>query len=124
MSVRVAGPGRGTQSQDHKSLGNSEPPTARTNLKRPRSALAACPCSDLTPTGMRKKSTGGLAARMTLLSWKKVRDGGVQGDCGFQEAEKRQGLLWDAVELRGGQVSLRPACQGCFLNAGALTLKQ
>ena len=46
------------------------------------------------------------------------------GGLWVQEAEKRQGLLWDAVELRGGQVSLGPACRGCFPNAGALTLKQ
>lgn len=29
-----------------------------------------------------------------------------RGGLWVQEAEKRQGLLWDAVEWRGGQVSL------------------
>lgn len=55
---------------------------------------------------------------------KKVRDGGVRGGLWVQEAEKRQGLLWDAVGAEGGQVSLRPACPGVFPKCWGPDLKQ
>lgn len=47
-----------------------------------------------------------------------------RGGLWVQEAEKRQGLLWDAVELEGWTSELAASLSRVFPKCWALTLKQ